>query len=46
MKLNEIALSNDVYCFAFYFENRGLLDAGSRSIKFQDDVERLKEVYK
>ena len=35
----------DVYCFAFYFENRGLLDAGSRSIKFQDDVDRLKEVY-
>jgi len=27
------------------FENRGLLDAGSRSIKFQDDVDRLKEVY-
>lgn len=35
----------DVFCFAFYYENRGLLEAGSRSIKFQDDIERLKEVY-
>lgn len=37
----------DVFCFAFYFENRDLLEIGSRSmlVSFQEDLERIKEVY-
>lgn len=35
----------NVLAFAHYFENRDLLDAGTRSLKFKDDLERLKEVY-
>lgn len=38
-------ISYDILCFAFYFENRNLLDAGSRSLNFQKDLIRLKEVY-
>ena len=35
----------NVICFAFYFENKDLLEAGTRSIKFADELPRLKEVY-
>lgn len=35
----------DIYCFAYYFENRGLLESGTRSLRFKDDLKRLKEVY-
>ena len=35
----------NVICFAYYFENRQLLDAGTRSLQFEDDLERLKEIY-
>ena len=35
----------NVICFAFYFENKDLLEAGTRSIKFTDELPRLKEVY-
>lgn len=35
----------NVYAFAHYFENRKLLDAGSKSIKFEDDLPRLIEAY-
>lgn len=37
--------SYNIYAFAHYFENRGLLDAGSRSLNFREDLQRLKEVY-
>lgn len=37
----------DIICFGFYYENRDLLDAGSRSLKFNSkEIARLKEVYK
>src|SRR5699024_5274178 len=35
----------NVICFAFYFENKDLLEAGTRSIKFSEELPRLKEVY-
>lgn len=35
----------NLYCFAHYYENRGLLDAGTRSLKFKDDLPRLIEAY-
>lgn len=35
----------NIYAFAHYFENRELLDAGSRSIKFDDDLPRLIQAY-
>lgn len=35
----------DIVCFAFYFENRDLLDSGTRSITFKQELPRLKEVY-
>lgn len=36
-----------IFCFAFYFENRDLLEIGSRSmqVSFQKDLERIKKVY-
>lgn len=34
-----------IYAFAFYFENKDLVDAGSRSISFKKELENLKEVY-
>lgn len=35
----------NIYAFAFYFENKDLVDAGSRSISFKKELSRLKEVY-
>lgn len=35
----------DIICFAFYFENKDLLDADTRSISFREELPRLKEVY-
>ncbi|TLQ49310.1 hypothetical protein FEZ33_01375 [Ruoffia tabacinasalis] len=35
----------NVYAFAHYFENRQLLDAGTRSLKFENDLPRLVEAY-
>lgn len=35
----------NIYAFAFYFENKDLVDAGSRSISFRKELDRLKEVY-
>lgn len=35
----------DIICFAYYFENKDLLDAGTRSISFKHELPRLKEVY-
>lgn len=35
----------DIICFAYYFENKDLLDAGTRSISFKEELPRLKEVY-
>lgn len=35
----------NVLAFAHYYENKDLLDAGSRSINFKADLGRLKEVY-
>lgn len=34
-----------IICFAYYFENKDLLEAGTRSIRFKDELPRLKEVY-
>ena len=35
----------DVLCFAHYFENRSMLDAGSKSLSFKKDLPRLREAY-
>ena len=35
----------NVLSFGHYFEHRDLLDSGTRSLNFKDDLERLKEVY-
>lgn len=35
----------DIICFAYYFENRDLLESGTRSITFKQELPRLKEVY-
>lgn len=35
----------NIVCFAFYFENKDLLEAGTRSINFSEELPRLKEVY-
>lgn len=35
----------NIICFAFYLENKDLLESGTRSIKFSDELPRLKEVY-
>lgn len=34
-----------IVCFAFYFENRDLLEAGTRSITFKKELPRLRKVY-
>lgn len=36
----------DIICFAYYFEYKDLLDAGSRSISFKEELPRLREAYK
>ncbi|WP_373780160.1 hypothetical protein [Jeotgalibaca porci] len=35
----------DIICFAFYLENRDLLESGTRSISFTGELTRLREVY-
>lgn len=35
----------NIICFAFYLENKDLLEAGTRSIKFKQEYPRLKEAY-
>lgn len=35
----------NIYAFAYYFEHRKLLDAGTRSLKFENDLPRLIEAY-
>lgn len=35
----------DIISFAYYFENRDLLEAGTRSLSFKKDLPRLREVY-
>lgn len=35
----------DILCFAYYFENKDLLEAGTRSIKFKEELPKLKEAY-
>lgn len=35
----------NIFCFAHYFENKGMLDAGTRSLKFEQDLPRLIEAY-
>lgn len=35
----------DIICFAYYLENRDLLEAETRSINFSTELPRLKEVY-
>ena len=35
----------NIVSFAFYLENKDLLEAGTRSITFEDERERLEEVY-
>lgn len=35
----------DIMSFGFYFENKDLLEADTRSISFKDDLPRLREVY-
>lgn len=35
----------NIICFAFYFENKDLVDSGSRSISFKKEKKNLEEVY-
>lgn len=35
----------NIICFAYYYENRDLIEAGSRSISFEKELPRLKEIY-
>lgn len=35
----------DIVAFGYYFENKDLLEAGTRSISFQEELPRLREVY-
>lgn len=35
----------DIMAFAFYFENKDLLEAGTRSISFKEELPRLRQVY-
>ncbi|MGE7366070.1 hypothetical protein ACQKKE_05425 [Desemzia incerta] len=35
----------DIICFAYYFENRDLLESETRSVSFKNELPRLKEVY-
>lgn len=35
----------DIISFAYYFENRDLLEADTRSLSFKKDLPRLREVY-
>lgn len=46
LKIQGMDTVYDILCFAFYFENRDLLDAGTRSLNFKKDLPRLREVYK
>lgn len=34
-----------IICFAYFFENKDLLEAGTRSITFKEELPRLKEAY-
>lgn len=45
IKNNGMDTLYNIICFAFYFENKDLLEAGTRSIRFSDELPRLKEVY-
>lgn len=35
----------DIVAFAYYFENKDLLESGTRSITFKKELPRLREVY-
>lgn len=35
----------DIVAFGYYFENKDLLEAGTRSISFKEELPRLREVY-
>ncbi|TLQ08511.1 hypothetical protein FEZ48_03510 [Marinilactibacillus psychrotolerans] len=35
----------DILAFAYYFENKDLLEAGTRSITFKEELTRLRQVY-
>lgn len=35
----------NIACFLHYYENRTLLDSGTRSLNFKDDLPRLMEAY-
>ncbi|MGX7091217.1 hypothetical protein [Hutsoniella sourekii] len=35
----------NIYCFLHYFENEGLLEAGTRSLSFEEDLPRLMRAY-
>lgn len=45
IKDNSSDTKYNIFCFAHYFENRGLIDAGTRSLKFENDLPRLIEAY-
>lgn len=47
LKQSGLDTTYEIICFAFYYENKDLLDAGSRSVKFNSqEIARLKEAYK
>lgn len=46
IKNNGMDTLYDILCFAYYFENKDLLESGTRSITFKQDLPRLREAYK
>lgn len=45
IKNNGMDTLYDIMAFAFYFENRDLLESGTRSISFKEELPRLRQVY-
>lgn len=35
----------NIICFAYYFEFKDLVEAGTRSVSFKEELPRLKEIY-
>lgn len=36
----------DIVCFAYFIENKDLLEAGTRSVSFKEELPRLREAYR
>lgn len=45
IKNNGLDTLYSIICFAYFFEFKDLLEAGTRSISFKKELPRLKEIY-